>query len=101
MSQDKGYYASQPPQYPQQAQPAYGQPAYGQPAYGQPAYGQPAYGQPQYPPSPAPQGYYAQPAPSPVIIQQQAPPQQNNNKDDLCFGCALGACLCCCLDGCC
>ncbi|GJJ69735.1 hypothetical protein EMPS_02083 [Entomortierella parvispora] len=106
MSQDKGYYASQPPQYPQQAQPAYGQPAYGQAASYQPGYPpqqygapQPAYGQPGYPPSPQ-QGYYAQPAPQPVIIQQQAPPQQSN-KDDMCYGCALGACLCCCLEGCC
>ena len=60
MSQDKGYYASQPPQYPQQAQPAYGQPAYGQAASYQPGYPpQPAYGQPGYPPSPQ-GGYYAQ-----------------------------------------
>ncbi|KAF9080424.1 hypothetical protein BGX23_002168 [Mortierella sp. AD031] len=108
--QDKGYYASQPPQYPQQAQPAYGQPAYGQAASYQPGYPpqqpgyppQQPYGQPAYPPSPAPGGYYAQPSPAPVIIQQQAPPQQHNSgKDDMCFGCALGACLCCCLDGCC
>ncbi|CAO3575190.1 unnamed protein product [Mortierella alpina] len=102
MSQDKGYYASQPPQYPQQAQPAYGQPAYGQAASYQPGYPpQPAYGQqPGYPPSPQ-GGYYAQPSPQPVIIQQTTPAPQQNNKNDMCYGCALGACLCCCLDGCC
>jgi hypothetical protein len=62
--QDKGYYASQPPQYPQQAMPAYGQPAYGQAASYQPQPGYPPqqpYGQPGYPQSPAPPGgYYAQ-----------------------------------------
>ncbi|KAG0303820.1 hypothetical protein BGZ98_006249 [Dissophora globulifera] len=93
MEQDKGYYAAQPPQYPQQAQPAYGQPAYGQAAsyqgyppqqqYGgqQQPYGapQPGYGQPQ-------SGYYA-PSPQPVIIHQQAPPQQQqSNRDDMCAG---------------
>ncbi|KAG0228143.1 hypothetical protein BGW42_002350 [Actinomortierella wolfii] len=109
--QDKGYYANQPPAYPQQAAP-YGQPAYGQPAYGQPAYGQPAYPppaggqaqsyygapQPGYPPQ---QPYGSQPQPQ--VIVQQAPPQHHHHgskADDLCFGCALGACLCCCLDGC-
>ncbi|KAG0363963.1 hypothetical protein BGZ54_007921 [Gamsiella multidivaricata] len=92
MEQDKGYYASQPPQYPQQAQPGYGQPAYGQAASYQPGYPpqqygapQPGYGQPGYPPSPGQGGYYAQPSPQPVIIQQQAPPQQNSN-DGMCMG---------------
>ena len=59
--QDKGYYASQPPQYPQQAMPAYGQPAYGQAASYQPGYPpQQPYGQPGYPQSPVPGGHYAQ-----------------------------------------
>ncbi|KAF9937560.1 hypothetical protein BGZ65_001379 [Modicella reniformis] len=93
--ENKGYYAAQPPQYPQQAQPAYGQPPYGEAAayqgggyapqqapYGTP---QPGYGQPAYPPSP--QGPYYQPSPQPVIIQQTAPPQQNNSKDGMCYGC--------------
>ncbi|KAG0275985.1 hypothetical protein BGZ96_003525, partial [Linnemannia gamsii] len=88
--QDKGYYASQPPQYPQQAMPAYGQPAYGQAAsyQGQPGYPpQQPYGQPGYPQSPAPPGgYYAQASPQPVIIQQQAPAPQNNSKDGMCYG---------------
>ncbi|KAG0001775.1 hypothetical protein BGZ80_001360 [Entomortierella chlamydospora] len=73
MDQDKGYYAAQPPQYPQQAHPAYGQPVYGEAASYQP--------QPGYPQTPA-QGYYAQPTPqaNPVIIQQQPHPQ--NSADD-------------------
>ncbi|KAF9376653.1 hypothetical protein BGX21_003427 [Mortierella sp. AD011] len=73
MDQDKGYYAAQPPQYPQQAHPAYGQPVYGEAASYQPQTGY----------SPAPQGYYAQPTPqaNPVIIQQQPPPQ-NRPADD-------------------
>ncbi|CAO3564479.1 unnamed protein product [Mortierella alpina] len=108
MEQDKGYYASPPPQYPQQA--AYGQPAYGQPAYGQAPgyppqqqpYPQQPYGQQPYPPQQQPGGYYGQPSPQPIIIQQTHQPAHNNNKsDDLCFGCALGACLCCCLEGLC
>ncbi|KAF9274594.1 hypothetical protein BGZ68_000518 [Mortierella alpina] len=78
MEQDKGYYSSPPPQYPQQA------------AYGQPAYGQPAYGQaPGYPPQQQPGGYYGQPSPQqPIIIQQTHQPAHNNNSksDDLCFG---------------
>ncbi|KAI9236108.1 hypothetical protein MVEG_03185 [Podila verticillata NRRL 6337] len=125
MSTEKG--AEAYPGYPQQAPPAaYGAPAYGQPAYGQPAYGQPAYGAPAYPPqqpgyppqqpgySPQPYGQpgyppqqpYGQPYPqaSPqIIIHQQAAPthHKDSKSDDLCFGCALGACLCCCLEGCC
>ncbi|KAF9158691.1 hypothetical protein BGX20_003262 [Mortierella sp. AD010] len=84
MDQDKGYYAAQPPQYPQQAHPAYGQPVYGEAASYQPQTGY----------SPAPQGYYAQPTPqaNPVIIQQQPPPQ-NRPADDCCMGCALGLLL--------
>ncbi|KAF9954946.1 hypothetical protein BGZ72_004140 [Mortierella alpina] len=92
MEQDKGYYASPPPQYPQQA--AYGQPAYGQapgyPPQQQPGYPpQQPYGQQPYPQQ-QPGGYYGQPSPQqPIIIQQTHQPAHNNNSksDDLCFGC--------------
>ncbi|KAF9359072.1 hypothetical protein BGX34_008554 [Mortierella sp. NVP85] len=96
-TQDKGYYG-EPPQYPQQAMPAYGQAPYGQAAapYGQAAspapYGQAASYQGGYPP-PQQQPYGApQPAygAQPVYITSPAPappPQNNSNKDDLCFGC--------------
>ncbi|KAF9916355.1 hypothetical protein BX616_003987 [Lobosporangium transversale] len=90
MSQDKGYYASQPPQYPQQVQPAYGQPAYGQAASYQPGYPpQSGYDQPGYPQSNTMGGYYAQPSPQPGMYQQQPPPPQNSKKDDICFGCTI------------
>ncbi|KAK3812990.1 MAG: hypothetical protein J3Q66DRAFT_347113 [Benniella sp.] len=108
-TQDKGYYG-EPPQYPQQAMPAYGQAPYGQAPYGQAAspapYGQAAsyqggYPPPQQQPYGAPQPaygaqpvqYQVSPAPAPAPA-----PQHNSSKDDMCFGCALGACLCCCLD---
>ncbi|KAF9197090.1 hypothetical protein BGZ50_000040 [Haplosporangium sp. Z 11] len=81
MEQDKGYYATQPPQYPQQAQPAYGQPAYGQAASYQPGYPpqqygspQPGYGQPGYPPAQAQGGYYAQ-RKTPFTISSDCPRQ--------------------------
>ncbi|KAF8977880.1 hypothetical protein BGZ46_007050 [Entomortierella lignicola] len=121
-SQDpgKGYYAAQPPQYPQQSHPAYGQPAYGeaasyQPGYPNQPYGnaptgyaspQPGYGQQPapggygYPPSHA-QGYYPQtPAQGQPVIIQQVRPQQTA-ADDACLGCCMGATLCCCLEALC
>ncbi|KAK3820563.1 MAG: hypothetical protein JOS17DRAFT_755988 [Linnemannia elongata] len=115
MSTDKGYYpTTAPPQYPQQAagypqqSSPYGAPGYppAQSPYGQPGYPPQAYPQqPGYPqqgyPTPTPQGYYAQSPAQPTVIIQQAP-QHHHHKDDktddLCMGCALGACLCCCLD---
>ncbi|KAF9434879.1 hypothetical protein BGZ76_007261 [Entomortierella beljakovae] len=97
---NKGYYAAQPPQYPQQAYPAYGQPNYGEAASYQPGVApQPSQGY-GYPPT-SNQGYYqAQPQSQqqPIVINQQPARPQNSAADDMCFGCALGTCLCCCLD---
>ncbi|KAL1914706.1 uncharacterized protein VTP21DRAFT_7964 [Calcarisporiella thermophila] len=115
MSDQKGNYAypaspapAQPPPYGQGAQQNYSYPpppanaSYqgGAPSYGAPQqpYGQDSrYGGSPYGAPPQQGGYYSpQPAPNVVYMQQQ--PQKNSMGNDLCLGCALGACMCCCLD---
>ncbi|CAG8557257.1 16062_t:CDS:2, partial [Acaulospora colombiana] len=82
-------YAPPPPGY-APPPPGYAQPGYASPGYaGYPPPPQGTYN-PQY------QQYYYQPTPPPQVVVQET---RRNEGKEMCAGLALGACLCCCLEG--